>query len=229
MRIQTCSSMLILAAVSLSAQDRASVKADSAPVYSGMSGSTSVVKTLKKGEAVVIDLSLAGEDGSWCNVSQNGAAAGWMRCDALAVDTEKAKTQWTTVGERGPGGRPRLSDKELTAKMREICKDIGADPGQLQTHVATAMAFGRCIEIAEGAALAPPTRADVRQWQAEADKTGAQACWAKYIELLRNTGDSREKLAAAKAGWLKDPCAANIAAFRNRVAGPQPPATSPSP
>src|SRR5579862_6386057 len=59
-------------------EGRATVKTDSLSVYSQMSGSSDVVRTLAKGDAVTVSYSIASGDGEWCSISP-----GYVLCKAL--------------------------------------------------------------------------------------------------------------------------------------------------
>ena len=63
----------------------ATVKVESAPVYSERRASAEVVRSLQKGDTVVVELSLAGEDGEWCSVREpdQKTTLGYMRCENL--------------------------------------------------------------------------------------------------------------------------------------------------
>jgi tetratricopeptide (TPR) repeat protein len=66
---------------------KATVKAASLPVYSEMDSASDVVRTLKKGDALVVNLEIANATGDWCSVSLPGASAtlGYVACGALQV------------------------------------------------------------------------------------------------------------------------------------------------
>src|SRR5215472_3988492 len=70
----------------------ATAKSDAVPVYSTMSSSSTVVKSLHKGDLVFIDLDLATGQGHWCGIREPGAATriGYVFCDAL--EREKTST-----------------------------------------------------------------------------------------------------------------------------------------
>lgn len=66
---------------------KATVKAATLPVYSEMDPMSDVVRTLKKGDALVVNLEIATATGDWCSVSLPGASAtlGYVSCGALQV------------------------------------------------------------------------------------------------------------------------------------------------
>jgi predicted Zn-dependent protease len=74
-----------LAAFTALAAERATVAADSAPMYSQMSATTSVVAVLHKGDVVTIEFTLASPDGTWCAVTQSieGGKSGNLPCNSL--------------------------------------------------------------------------------------------------------------------------------------------------
>jgi hypothetical protein len=88
----------------------ATVKSDAVPVYSSMSSSSPVVKSLHEGDPVFIDLDLATGQGHWCGIREAGAAirTSYVLCGTL----EREKT--IQSGSVAP-----LS-KELAAECRPL-------------------------------------------------------------------------------------------------------------
>ncbi len=64
---------------------QATVSADSTPVYSRMSTSSDIVKTLKKGDAVKVDFSISTPDTVWCSIVEPGRTdpTGYLPCRYL--------------------------------------------------------------------------------------------------------------------------------------------------
>ena len=64
---------------------RATVKRDGVLVYAGMSPGSKVVKSLKQGDQVTIDLAITGAEGAWCSISEVGQTIGlgYVRCEDL--------------------------------------------------------------------------------------------------------------------------------------------------
>jgi len=78
---------------------RASVRAASATVFSRMSADSRVVKTLKGGDMVTVEIELEGTDGAWCGIieREQSAISGYMLCKYL--EQEKAqKKSWKHIG-----------------------------------------------------------------------------------------------------------------------------------
>ncbi len=73
------------------ASETAIVKADSLIVYSGMTTESDVVKTLKKGETVTVELEVSGPHGAWCGITEKGQKeiSGFVLCEYL----ERAEVQ----------------------------------------------------------------------------------------------------------------------------------------
>jgi hypothetical protein len=69
----------------LGQEERGTVKADSLPVYAGMSTDSDVVATLARGKMLRIMLSVTNGDGMWCSVSDidSSARLGFVRCEQL--------------------------------------------------------------------------------------------------------------------------------------------------
>ena len=72
-------------AQSYAAAPHASVKGDSLAVYSEMRPSGAVVKSLKKGDEVILDFEIRGTTGRWCSVRLPGQASrlGYVQCEGL--------------------------------------------------------------------------------------------------------------------------------------------------
>jgi ankyrin repeat protein len=89
---------LLAARLALAQDVRATVKADSVPVYASMSAESDVVSTLPRGKAVRITMSVTGGDGTWCSISAIDSAArlGYVRCDQL--DRQIAPSTATSSG-----------------------------------------------------------------------------------------------------------------------------------
>jgi hypothetical protein len=65
--------------------DRAEVQSDALTVYSGMSTTSSVVRSLRKGDHVSIRLQVSGAEGSWCKIAESGEtnSLGYVLCSQL--------------------------------------------------------------------------------------------------------------------------------------------------
>ncbi len=66
---------------------KATVKAATLSVYSDMDPTSDVVRTLKKGDALTVNLEIANSTGDWCSVSLpgQGATLGYVACGDLQV------------------------------------------------------------------------------------------------------------------------------------------------
>jgi predicted Zn-dependent protease len=97
-----------LPANSIGAQviDQGEVKSDTVPVYSQMSRSSSVVKTLSKGDRVHIRLRVAGVEGAWCKVAELGQSnsLGFVLCSKLLPASPPQASNSTSRGASGPPG-----------------------------------------------------------------------------------------------------------------------------
>lgn len=72
---------------------QATVRLESAALYSGVSVSSRVVALLKRGDNLTIGLEITGEDGKWYAVTAAGAA-GYMSGKALEVQEHGAIARW---------------------------------------------------------------------------------------------------------------------------------------
>lgn len=85
--VRTCRLLAGLAFMTGAATPQATVKSESLPVYSKMDATSDVVKTLKKGDAVVIEMSILGEgNAEWCSIQEptQKRSLGYVRCEFLA-------------------------------------------------------------------------------------------------------------------------------------------------
>jgi hypothetical protein len=217
------------------ATPQATVKSESLPVYSRMNATSDVVKTLKKGDAVVIEMSILGESNiEWCSIQEptQKTSLGFVRCEFLArppapmasfAPIEAAKAQAAT--------QPAATDwskSPLAAKIRKLCPEI--DEGQLNygwplPQVASHIAMERCFAISERASGEKKMTADeIRTWQSKAKQSGAQACWDRYLAIrAKHRALELDEGAAARSRdalreWERDPCYRRVDAFFDAVA-----------
>ena len=78
----------------------ASVKADAVDVHSEMSSTSKVVKTIRKGDTVIVEFEMEGPGGAWCGIIEEGQAdiSGYVPCNSL--EREGTKTLWRAVGSK---------------------------------------------------------------------------------------------------------------------------------
>jgi tetratricopeptide (TPR) repeat protein len=84
------------------------VKTKSVAAYSQMDESSTVVRTLKKGQPVILGIEVAGSTGNWCGIRLPGQNAdlGYVDCNALEIKpSERSESPASTesVGEAGMG------------------------------------------------------------------------------------------------------------------------------
>ena len=81
---------------------RTLVKADSAEVFSRMTLESKVVKTLKGGDVVTVEVELEGTEGAWCGIVEQGQStiSGYVQCKHLERG-ELQKKLWKDVGSSG--------------------------------------------------------------------------------------------------------------------------------
>ena len=141
----------------------ARVKVQVLPVYKGMSVTSGIVKTLKRGDVVQIQYEITNADAKWCNISEYGERKriGYVVCEALEdfrrarmrAETPRALSPTIPSKPEGPAlswprapsfprtGEPAPSPGDfLTAlwkpdlfKVREYL-DRGADPNMQTTY-----------------------------------------------------------------------------------------------
>lgn len=132
-----CSALPCLAQ-SHPASPTAKVTADSLPVYSRMDSSSSVVKTLKKGQTLALNFQIAGADGSWCSVRLHNQSAtlGFVSCAGLKItwprQVVESRAAYPTEGstEANGNGRRRIRVKlpapvaHFLASYQQITKQV---------------------------------------------------------------------------------------------------------
>jgi|GEM_PF-2498877 len=79
--------------------NRASIKSDSVAVYSGMFDSGKILKFLKKGDKVTVEIEIEGAEGTWCGIIEQGHTeiTGYVECKYLERE-ELQKKIWQDVG-----------------------------------------------------------------------------------------------------------------------------------
>lgn len=211
-----------LLAFCLAAQDEHTVvKRDSAEVRSAMSASSPAVKTLHRGDEVTVELSLSAADGAWCNIGIAGRSnLGWLRCDALSMPDPK--TQWQRVDSALQTAASATQSAESPALLRakKLCPEIDYSDlkhGGPLPQVAPSLELERCLAGAPGQKL---TSAQIRQWQAEAERSGAQACWQEFLAIREKHGAGEpggEAALALTREWHEDPCYQRVEGLRSRM------------
>jgi len=142
---------------------RAIVNKGSSLVYSEMSTERKVVKTLKRGDAVVIDMSISGADGEWCRIREENQkiSLGWVRCKLLDREQE---TKLSGVISQTPevaapalrstgGGDERLAESNYMRNAWNIANllEFNADQWERLPELAERTGVSRCIAEMEAA------------------------------------------------------------------------------
>ena len=78
---------------------RVAVKTDSATVFSRMSENSTAVKTLKKGDVIIVEFEIEGADGAWCGIVEEGQTntTGYIQCNYLEQGGLQ-KIRWRSAG-----------------------------------------------------------------------------------------------------------------------------------
>jgi hypothetical protein len=102
----------------------ASVKNESAPVYSQPSLNSRIVATAARGEALAVDLEMWLEDGQWCKVTLASATSltGYMRGNDLLIEKPSEIEDWRfqpPPEPKPPESGPELEKAELVRVTRE--------------------------------------------------------------------------------------------------------------
>lgn len=189
-------------AQSYAAAPNAIVKANSLAVYSEMRPSGAVVKSLKKGDEVVLDLEIRGTTESWCSVRLpgQGSRLGYVQCEGLE------RVERPTVGE------PTSSSVDArSSPTRRTSKHSAAGlPPPPSAHSATAYDEVAGLVVREGSidvVNLAELEAAARSGSAAAMARAALAHHAAgNFELSRNNSDQAiEHYRAALAFAAKQP------------------------
>ncbi len=86
------------------AATRATVKSELLSVYSERNETGIPVKSLRRGDPVLIEIMFAGEDGQWCGIRQPDQAArlGYVRCESLQRATAAVAAVQAQPGDPRP-------------------------------------------------------------------------------------------------------------------------------
>jgi len=98
---------------------RAAVKIDSLEVHSKMSGNSKVLKSLKKGDIVKVEVEVEGSGGIWCGIAEGGQSdvTGYVACGDLNRAVRKGKSWRMTEsaiiheGKKEPSGEKAFSKR----------------------------------------------------------------------------------------------------------------------
>ncbi len=111
------------------AASQATVKGDPVAVYAQMSTTSKVLKSLRRGDKVTVDLAITGPHGSWCSISVGGQAirSGFVLCEFLEeeqpprsqeVHTRPRAATQTAAREGGRNGEVLRQVRELNKAVR---------------------------------------------------------------------------------------------------------------
>ncbi len=105
---------LICCGIAEASQEGAVIKRDAVPLYSEMSAAGRVLKFLKKGESVAVDVEIEGPEGAWCGIIEQGhvSATGYVQCGEL--ERPQQKERWQYVGSTEPDGPDNGQDRKET-------------------------------------------------------------------------------------------------------------------
>src|SRR6266705_2125896 len=125
---------------------QATVKIESADLYSGVSVSSRVVTQLKRGDTVVIGMEITGADGTWYAVTTAGQppASGYLSGKALAVQEPGAVAQWDY--QPPPEPAPAAETESSDAGMKAIA---AASRGKIESDIKSFFIskFGRTLPV----------------------------------------------------------------------------------
>jgi predicted aspartyl protease len=140
------------------------VRNDAVPLHSEMSTSSPVLRSLKKGDSVVVDIEIRDPEGAWCGIIEQGqtSIAGYVRCKDL--ERPLRKELWRQVGSTPHGsdygqgtsetkvtiaGNHVLVPVTLEYKGRTVGAQLVLDTGASVTMINTDIAAQLGIDAAE--------------------------------------------------------------------------------
>jgi hypothetical protein len=168
------------------AGEGATVAAETAVVYARQRVSKDeVVKSLKRGDPVVIDLALTSEEGDWCEVSApDGARLGYIPCDQL--HREPAPQSSSVLA--GSSLQAAADSAGYAARLRALREPSGASPAEEYRYA-----------LHYWATLFDFSPAQREAATALADRLGVTACGQRYEALERAYPDVFEAMRAVRS------------------------------
>jgi hypothetical protein len=125
---------------------QATVKLDSAEIYAGVSATSRVVGTLKRGDSVVINMEITGSDGTWYAITTVGEAAvsGYLNRKSLEVFQPTEVARWEY--QPPPEPKPPADQSATTDKKSAIA---AASKGQIERDIKSFFIskFGRTLPV----------------------------------------------------------------------------------
>ena len=125
---------------------QATVKIETADLYSGVSVSSRVVTQLRRGDTVVIGLEITGADGTWYAVTTDGKppTSGYLSSKALEAQEPVAVAQWDY--QPPPEPAPAAETESSDAGMKAIA---AASRGKIESDIKSFFIskFGRTLPV----------------------------------------------------------------------------------
>jgi hypothetical protein len=125
---------------------QATVKIESADLYSGVSVSSRVVTQLRRGDTVIIGLEITGADGTWYAVTTAGQppTSGYLSSKALEAQEPVAVAQWDY--QPPPEPAPAVETETSDAGMKAIA---AASRGKIESDIKSFFIskFGRTLPV----------------------------------------------------------------------------------
>lgn len=232
--VRTCGLLAGLTFLTGTATPQTTVTSESLSVYSKMDATSDVVRTLKKGDVVVIEMNILGEDNAqWCSLQEptQKRTLGYVRCEYLEcprVPEPPVVPAPTAPAEPAVQAVPSdfWAKTPLAAKIRKLGPEI--DEGQLKygwplSQVASSIAMDRCFAVSEGRPGKKLTADEIRAWQSRAEQSGAQACWDRHLAFReKHRALALDKGAFARSmdalrEWERDPCQRRVKALQDAI------------
>jgi hypothetical protein len=126
---------------------QATVKLDSAEVYSGVSASSKVVGVLKRGDSVFINMEITGSGGTWYGITTGGetAVSGYLNRTALEVSQPTEVARWEYL----PPPDPKPPAEAQSAATDRKSAIAAYSKGQIERDIKSFFTtkFGRTLPV----------------------------------------------------------------------------------
>ena len=122
------------------------VKSDELTVYSKMSAVSKVVKTINKGETVIVRLELMGSGGSWCGITQGEEQEiiGFVKCEHLESGiTREEEWQLIDVPNATSGNRTT----KVTINGNQVLVPVTVTYGRNRVQISAILDTGASMSV----------------------------------------------------------------------------------
>lgn len=122
------------------------VKSDELTVHSKMSATSKVVKTINKGETVVVKLELMGSGGSWCGITQGEEQKiiGFVTCEHLERDITREE-EWQLIDVPNTTSENRIT--KATINGNQVLVPVTIAYGRNRVQILAVLDTGASMSV----------------------------------------------------------------------------------